>query len=50
MHEAEQPERRPTMAEEITAPLAGNIVAVNVKAGDSVEEDAEVFVIEAMKM
>lgn len=38
------------MGEEIIAPLAGKVVKLNVKAGDNVEEDEEVFVIEAMKM
>lgn len=38
------------MSEEILAPLAGTIVAVNIEVGGSVDEDEEVFVIEAMKM
>lgn len=38
------------MAEKILAPLAGKVIAVNVKVGDKVEEDDEVMVIEAMKM
>jgi acetyl-CoA carboxylase biotin carboxyl carrier protein len=38
------------MAEKILAPLAGNIVAVNIKVGDAVQEDDEAMVIEAMKM
>lgn len=38
------------MAEEILAPLAGKVVAVNIAVGDAVEEDEEAMVIEAMKM
>ena len=38
------------MAEEITAPLAGNILSIMVEAGEKVEEDAEILMIEAMKM
>ena len=38
------------MAEEILAPLAGKIIQLNLEAGQSVEEDEEVLVIEAMKM
>lgn len=38
------------MAEEILAPLAGKVVAVNIAVGDVVEEDEEAMVIEAMKM
>lgn len=38
------------MAEEVRAPLAGNIWEVLVEAGSRVEEDDEVVVIEALKM
>ena len=38
------------MAVEITAPLSGKILEINIKAGDSVEEDDEAFIIEALKM
>jgi acetyl-CoA carboxylase biotin carboxyl carrier protein len=38
------------MSENITAPLAGKIVQVQIEAGARVEEDDEAFVIEAMKM
>lgn len=38
------------MAEKILAPLAGNVVAVKIKVGDTVREDDEAMVIEAMKM
>lgn len=38
------------MSEELLAPLAGKIVQIDVKVGDSVEEDGDAMVIEAMKM
>jgi len=38
------------MAEEVRAPLAGNVWAVLVEAGSKVEEDDELVVIEALKM
>ena len=38
------------MAEKILAPLAGKVIAINIKIGDAVEEDDEALVIEAMKM
>lgn len=38
------------MAEEVRAPLAGNIWLVQVEAGAKVEEDDELVVIEALKM
>lgn len=38
------------MAEEVRAPLAGNIWAVLVEAGSKVEEDDELVIIEALKM
>jgi biotin carboxyl carrier protein len=38
------------MPEEITAPLAGKIVQMNLEVGATVEEDEEILVIEAMKM
>jgi acetyl-CoA carboxylase biotin carboxyl carrier protein len=38
------------MAEEVRAPLAGSIWAVLVEVGSKVEEDDELFVIEALKM
>ncbi|MBE0481768.1 MAG: acetyl-CoA carboxylase biotin carboxyl carrier protein subunit [Dehalococcoidia bacterium] len=34
----------------IEAPIPGKIISVNVCAGDSVEEDAEVCVLQSMKM
>lgn len=38
------------MAEEVRAPLAGNIMSVLVEAGTAVQEDDELLVIEALKM
>ena len=38
------------MAQEVRAPLAGNIWAVLVEVGSKVEEDDELVVIEALKM
>jgi acetyl-CoA carboxylase biotin carboxyl carrier protein len=34
----------------ITSPMAGKIQEVNIKVGQMITEDDEVFVIEAMKM
>ena len=38
------------MAIEIIAPLSGRVILVNIENGMAVEEDAEILVIEAMKM
>lgn len=38
------------MEQEIKAPLSGKILKVVVEVGDKVEEDEDVFIIEAMKM
>ncbi len=38
------------MAEQIKAPLAGKIISILVSQGDTIEEDEEVMVLEAMKM
>jgi len=38
------------MAQKIVAPLDGKVFQLNIKAGDKVEEDEEILVIEAMKM
>lgn len=38
------------MTEEIKAPLAGKVVSITVEVGDSVEEDDEIMVLEALKM
>ncbi|MBI5586298.1 MAG: acetyl-CoA carboxylase biotin carboxyl carrier protein subunit [Deltaproteobacteria bacterium] len=35
---------------EITAPMAGKVIEVKVNVGDTVQEDDEVAIIEAMKM
>jgi biotin carboxyl carrier protein len=34
----------------VTAPLPGRIMALKVKAGDTVSKDQELFVMEALKM
>ncbi len=38
------------MAQEVLAALAGNVWKVYVEVGDNVEEDDELFVVEALKM
>ena len=38
------------MAEEVRAPMAGNIWEILVATGDAVEEDDELVIIEALKM
>ncbi len=38
------------MAQEVLAALSANIWKVLVNVGDTVEEDDEIFVVEAMKM
>jgi acetyl-CoA carboxylase biotin carboxyl carrier protein len=38
------------MAEEVQAPLSGKIWTIAVAVGDTVEEDDELLVIEAIKM
>ena len=38
------------MAEDVLAPLSGNIWKITVAAGETVEEDDEVTIIEALKM
>jgi biotin carboxyl carrier protein len=43
-------ERRPTMAQEVRAPLAGNILEVLVETGAKVQEDDDLLIIEALKM
>ena len=35
---------------EVNMPMNGKVIDVKVKVGDSVQEDAEVVIIEAMKM
>ncbi|HWQ78827.1 MAG TPA: acetyl-CoA carboxylase biotin carboxyl carrier protein subunit [Anaerovoracaceae bacterium] len=36
--------------EKLTSPMAGKIQAINIKEGQMITEDDELFVIEAMKM
>ena len=38
------------MAQEVLAALEGDVWKVSVEVGDTVEEDDELFVIEALKM
>ncbi len=38
------------MSVDVTAPMAGKIIEVMVKVGDQVQEDDELFILEAMKM
>jgi acetyl-CoA carboxylase biotin carboxyl carrier protein len=38
------------MSEEILAPMAGKILKVNVKVGDTVAEDDVLLMLDAMKM
>ena len=38
------------MATEIHAPLPGKIIRLSIAPGQTIEEDAEIMVIEAMKM
>ncbi|MEX1297873.1 MAG: acetyl-CoA carboxylase biotin carboxyl carrier protein subunit [Desulfotignum sp.] len=38
------------MSNEITAPLPGKIVRLDIETGTSIEEDMEILAIEAMKM
>jgi acetyl-CoA carboxylase biotin carboxyl carrier protein len=38
------------MATEVTVPMVGKIVGVNVKVGDKVGEDDQIATLEAMKM
>ena len=38
------------MSSEITAPLPGKIVRMDIEVGSSIEEDMEILAIEAMKM
>ena len=35
---------------EVTAPMAGKIIEVKVEVGDTVSEDDELLILEAMKM
>lgn len=35
---------------ELTMPMNGKVIAINIEVGQAVEEDDEVIIIEAMKM
>lgn len=35
---------------ELLAPVGGQVVSVKIKVGDQIEEDQEVFVLDALKM
>ncbi len=47
---ASAPVAAPAGGETISAPMPGNILAVNVKAGDTVKKGDVLMVLEAMKM
>ncbi|MCS7116230.1 MAG: hypothetical protein NZ896_02030 [Nitrososphaerales archaeon] len=36
--------------EEVTSPLSGKVLRINVKVGDRVDENTSVLVLESMKM
>lgn len=38
------------MAEEIKSPMAGKVISILVSAGDTIEEDDDIMLLEAMKM
>lgn len=38
------------MAQEVLAAMSGNVWKVSVEVGDSIEEDDELFILEALKM
>ena len=38
------------MSEQVMMPMPGKIMEIKVKVGDSVEEDQELLIFEAMKM
>ncbi len=38
------------MANEVTAPLPGKIIRMDIETGTNIEQDTEIMVIEAMKM
>ena len=38
------------MAQNITAPLSGKVISLDIQVGKKVEEDDETLVIEALKM
>ena len=44
------PAAAPSGGEQITAPMPGNILSVNVAAGDAVKKGQVLMILEAMKM
>lgn len=38
------------MAEEIKSPMAGKVISILVSVGDTIEEDDDIMLLEAMKM
>ena len=38
------------MSTEVKAPMVGKILSVKVEAGQNINEDVEMFILEAMKM
>ncbi len=38
------------MTEDVLAPLSGNVWKITVEVGETIEEDDEVLIIEALKM
>ena len=36
--------------EEVSSPLSGKVLRINVKAGDTVDENTSIMVVESMKM
>ena len=47
---AAAPVSAPAGGEKITSPMPGNILSVNVAAGDTVQKGQELMILEAMKM
>lgn len=47
---APAPAAAPSGGEQITAPMPGNILSVNVSAGDAVKKGQVLMILEAMKM
>ena len=47
---APAPAAAPACGEQITAPMPGNILSVNVAAGDAVKKGQVLMILEAMKM
>ena len=47
---APAPAAAPAAGEQVTAPIPGTILSINVNVGDSVEEGQVLMILEAMKM